>query len=304
MSELIRYESQDGCEHCLHMFAGDDPTAPVVLLFPAMGTPSPFYFDLAPAFAEQGLQFACTDLRGHGPMHAAASWSNDFGYHEMLSQDWPAALKAVRQRLPEAPVFLMGHSLGGQLNACFASLLTPKEVEPEGELPVIRGLILVASGNVHYKGYGNPYRVLWGAALLKWISRIVGHMPGKWLGFAGREARGVIRDWQYTAKTGRYRIRQGKKFTNLDGKLSQMQTPIMAITFDGDKYAPHRAMQNLLDKTHLADKRHWKTSARDLKVKKLSHFSWVKQAEVLTPKLAEWIGFTLNRESRVRRVQP
>lgn len=301
MSELIRYESEDGCEHCLHVFLTEDETSPVVLLFPAMGTQSPYYFALANSFNQSGIQFSCTDLRGHGPMHAQASWSNNFGYYELIHFDWPAALKALRNRLPNAPIFLMGHSLGAQISTCFLSLRDPKQIEPEGPAPKISGLIMVASGSVYHKGYAHPMRVLWGTQTLKWLANLFGHMPGKWLGFAGREARGIIRDWSYTAKSGRFRVKHNNKYQNLDGKLSQLQIPILAVTFDGDKLSPHRSMQNLLDKLHLADKRHWKTSARDLKLDKLNHFSWVKQGAILTPKLVEWMRDVLEKQSRKRK---
>lgn len=113
-------------------------------------------------------------------------------------------------------------------------------------------------------------------------------MPGNLLGFAGKEARGLIRDWAYNAKTGRYRIINDRSI-HLDGKLSQLHKPVFAVTFDGDKLSPHRAMQNLLDKMSAAQKQHWRTSARDLKLDKLGHFDWVKQGQAIVPKVGEWV---------------
>lgn len=160
MSELIRYESEDGCEHCLHFFTTNDDTQPVLLLFPPMGVPAPYYFDLAEHFNQQQLQFACTDLRGHGPMHSDPSWKNNFGYYELITRDWPAAIRALKAKRPNAPIFLMGHSLGGQLSSCYLS-----QQAPDDQLKV-DGLIMVASGSVYHKGYSHPLRVLLGTQFL------------------------------------------------------------------------------------------------------------------------------------------
>ena len=279
MSQLISYKSQDGIEHYLHLFACETPDAPVLLLFPAMGMKAPYYFKLAEHINQQGFHFACTDLRGNGPSHRSPSWLHNFSYHEMLEQDWPAAIEKIKHNLPNSPLFLMGHSLGGQLSCCYAAL------HPDN----ISGVILIASGTVHYKTYRQKWRTLFGTQFLWYTSAVIGYLPGTKLGFAGNEARGVMRDWAYNARTGRYRIKNKNQSNALEGTMSQFKKPILAITFDGDKLSPHGAMQALLDKFHNAHKTHIRTSALELGVKKLDHFNWVHSADKLSPKIGNWI---------------
>lgn len=280
MSQLIAYNSQDNLEHYLHFFACEDEQAPIVLMFPAMGIKSTYYFKMAEHFNELGLHLVCADLRGNGPSHKKPSWINNFSYYEMLELDWPAAVAKIKELHPNNPLFLMGHSLGGQLSTCYTAL------HPEA----VDGIILVASGSVFYRSFRKKWRTLIGTQFLWLISFFLGYLPGKQLGFGGTEARGVLRDWAYNARTGRYRFKQDTKRLPLDGKLSQLKKPILAISFDGDKFAPHGAMQYLLDKCHLAKKTHIKTSALELKADKLDHFNWVSMMDRLAPKISNWVS--------------
>jgi predicted alpha/beta hydrolase len=282
MPEPIHYSSADGCPHCLHFFTATNPSpdTPIVLLFPAMGIQASNYFKLAESFNLLDIHFACTDLRGNGPLHTKPSWFYNFGYQEMLQQDWPAAIHKLKELYPDNPIFLMGHSLGGQLSVCFAAL-NPHDVE---------GIIMVASGTVYYKAYHQKMRTYLGSQFLSIFSHLSGYLPGKLIGFGGREARQMMRDWAYNARTGRYRMKQKNGYKVLDGFLTQMKKPVLAISFDGDKLAPHSATVKFLDKLSRASKLHIRTSSLELKTANVDHFNWVKYSDKLTPKISTWIS--------------
>lgn len=281
MSQLIHYDSQDGTAHCLHVFAReavDSDSAPVVLFFPAMGVKASYYFKLAEHFNAAGLNFVCTDLRGNDPMQQPPSRTHDFSYHHMIHFDWPAAIAKCQSQFPNAPIYLMGHSLGGQLSACYSV-----------SNPSISGLIFIACGNIHYKLYRKKWRILMASQFLLMITRLIGYLPGDKIGFGGIESKGVIRDWAYTARTGLYRSIENGKKEIFNGKMGQVKTPIMAISFDGDKLAPHSSMQGLLDLFHSAPKHHIKTCAQELNITSLDHFNWTKNFDKFAPKIADWI---------------
>lgn len=54
---------------------------------------------------------------------------------------------------------------------------------------------------------------------------------------------GVMHDWAYDARIGRYRLKSNNQSSTLEGTMSQFKKPILGITFDGDKFSPHVAMQ-------------------------------------------------------------
>ena len=51
-----------------------------------------------------------------------------------------------------------------------------------------------------------PLFLLWVFGFFRLVSALVGHYPGRTLGFADREARGVIRDWTKSGLSGRYDV--------------------------------------------------------------------------------------------------
>jgi predicted alpha/beta hydrolase len=140
-----------------------------------MGVPARFYEPLAQELAERGLGAVTAELRGIGSSSVRVRRGVDFGYHELALKDLPAVTSAAREVYPEAPVFLLGHSLGGQVSALYASAYPER----------VHGLILVASGSPYFRNWRFPANlgVLVGSQLMRGISSVLGYYPGRhfWL---------------------------------------------------------------------------------------------------------------------------
>ena len=259
--------------------SGRGSAVPVVIIMPAMGVKATFYDPLALALCGAGVHAVTADLRGLGHSSVRVHRGIDFGYHEMLDVDWPATVAAVRHLLPESPMFLMGHSLGGQISALYAGLHPDR----------IAGLVLAASCTVYYRGWPFPKSlgILWGTRAAQWISLLLGYFPGKSLGFGGTAAKGVIRDWAANARTGRYDLANSER--DIDDMLGQAQIPVLAMSFSGDQFAPVPAVNNLLGKMHRASVTHRHYAPEDLDASSLNHFSWVQASEALAPRIVSWI---------------
>src|SRR5690606_11538677 len=133
------------------------------------------------------------EWRGHGSSSLRPSRMNDWGYAELLAQDLPASL----QWLPDTtPLWIGGHSLGGQLACCLAGLHPQR----------IAGLALVATGTPHWRSFPVPLSWLLPLIyrLLPWLARRQGVLHGRRLVFGGTEARGLIADWAGVGRSGRY----------------------------------------------------------------------------------------------------
>ncbi|WP_394837314.1 alpha/beta fold hydrolase [Pendulispora rubella] len=235
--------SKDGATSELQVFRAADEHAPVLLVIPAMGTAAGYYDKLGAAFAERGVHAALFELRGNGTSSVRASRGTDFGYGTLIEQDIPPAVERVRALLPRAPLFLLGHSLGGHL--AFLSLAREQLGHD------VRGVALVASGLPHHMawpGMASPgIRVL--ARFMKATSAAVGHYPGKRLGFAGREARTVVSEWAHAVATGEFSFP-----TTWTGSvppeqaLARVECPVLAVTLARDTFAPSRSTELLLAK--------------------------------------------------------
>lgn len=170
---------------------------------PALGVAAKHYVPLAQALAEQGVAVAIHEWRGIGSSDRRASRHADWGYRQLLEDDLPAGIAAVRASLPPMRLYLGGHSLGGQIASLYASL-HPQDVA---------GLLAVASGAPYWRQYPQG-RLLWCAyALAPWLARLVGHLPGRRIGFGGNEARQLIDDWARTGRTGATPLRAWRRIS-------------------------------------------------------------------------------------------
>ncbi|MHB1272514.1 MAG: alpha/beta fold hydrolase [Rhodanobacter sp.] len=146
---------------------------------PALGVPARHYLPLAEALAAHGFAVALHEWRGIGSSNRRAGRDCNWAYREVLLDDLPAALATVRQRWPQARCWIGGHSLGGQLGSLYASL-HPQEHA---------GLVLVASGAPYWRRFRHGRLIKAAYAIAPLLASVVGHMPGRRIGFGGTDRR-------------------------------------------------------------------------------------------------------------------
>jgi len=257
---------------------------PVIICFPAMGVGAKYYRTLAHCLAEKGLIVVTTDLRGIGSSSIRASKRSNFGYFEMIHYDCPTIIKTVKDKYPESKLFILGHSLGGQLSSLYLSY--QKEYE-------ISGLILVTVNSVYYKGYGFPdgLKVLVGTNLAYLISLCLGYFPGRIFGFGGIEAKNVIRDWSRQGRTGVYEILNGS--FNYESLLAELTLPVISISLEHDFFAPFGAAQHLVDKMENAKVKRIHMQPEEHGLKNKFHFSWAKKPDFIVSLIMEWMKYKI-----------
>ena len=273
--EQIDITALDGAASKITVFTADHaPEAPVLICMPAMGTAARFYEPLALPILREGWRFVTADLRGVGLSAVRVKRGVSFGYGDMVGSDWPAVVQKAQALFPGAPVYLLGHSLGGQLSALYLA----------ANPAAAAGLILVAAPSVHWRGWDAPLSagVLAGTQAARAVAELLGYFPGRKLGFGGTEARGVIRDWARQARTGRYEPRGTS--IGYERLLAELEAPVLAFSFEDDFLSPPRAVGNLLAKMRRARVTHV-TLAGD----GLDHFRWVRNPDALVGKIREWL---------------
>ncbi|MEU8300300.1 alpha/beta fold hydrolase [Micromonospora sp. NPDC048909] len=250
----------------------DQPDAPVVLVWPAMGVRARYYRPLAAALRAAGLAVVVADLRGTGASTPAPSRRSRYGYAE-LAGDVGAVLEALKPRLDGRTRLLLGHSLGGQAVLLHLALHGQDAVD---------GLALVAVGIPHWRSYPGRrgYGVLPYTQGIAATAALLGVWPG-W-GFGGRQARGVIRDWAHTARTGRFPRLDG---VDAEAAVRGLRIPVLAISVDDDQYTPHATMDHLCAKLTAAPVLREHYTVADAGAP-LDHFTWVRAAAPLAGRVA------------------
>ena len=246
----------------------------IIRLWYLFGVKAKFYEPLAFALKEKGYIVLTVDLRGTGKSTINPKRRN-FGYHEMLSFDWPVVIEKVNKHFPNNKIYLLGHSLGGQLNVLYASQYSQ----------LISGLILVASCSVHYKAWNFPLNlaVLAGTQTARFLVKILGYFPGKKIGFAGTEAKNLILDWAYNARTGKYKPLNSS--ANFENDFRNIKLPVLAVSFNADKLAPINAVKRLTEKMQNALVKHFHYEKNDL-----DHFNWVKNNKTTVSSIEDWLN--------------
>jgi predicted alpha/beta hydrolase len=255
-----------------------DPSGPVVVIWPAMGTPARYYRPLAANLRAHGLGVVVADLRGTGSSTPRASRRSHYGYAE-LAGDVGAVQQALKPRLDGRRSLLLGHSLGGQ-----AALVHLALAEQAGERSTVDALVLVAVGLPYFRAYapGTAAVVLPYTQAIAATAALFGVWPG-W-SFGGRQARGVMRDWGYTARHGRYPRMDG---ADVESALRSLTTRVLAVSVDNDRYTPPATTDHLVAKLAAAPvvRDHYTAAQAGAA---LDHFSWVRASAALAARIAEY----------------
>jgi predicted alpha/beta hydrolase len=250
----------------------------VLYWLPAMGIPARHYLPLAEALAAQGVAVVLHEWRGIGSSDHRAGRRCNWGYRELLHDDLPAGMAALRERWPQARCWLGGHSLGGQLSLLFASL-HPAE---------FAGLLLVASGSPYWRRFRRGGLVGMAYVLSPLLAGVVGRLPGRRIGFGGNEARGVIADWARSGRSGRYAAAGMSQ--DFEQRLAALQLPLLGLRLADDWLGPQASLDWLLGKLGPAEQTVQVITAQDMGGLAADHFGWMKTPAPVAARIVRWLA--------------
>ena len=241
-----------------------------LLFVPGLGIPARHYHRLAAGLAGQGIETWILELRGTGRHPLRASRDCDWGYRELLLEDIATAASQIGSELP---CWIGGHSLGAQMACLHASQ------HPERHA----GLSLVATGVPYWRDFaGRAWLLRAALTLVPLITRTMGYFPGHRLGFAGREAARLLRQWSRTGVSGRYVFDDIE--TDFESSLARLQSPVVGVRFSDDPFVPERSFARLIGKMgsratalHALDAAALGTRA--------DHFAWMKSPAPVAERL-------------------
>ncbi|WP_280247020.1 alpha/beta hydrolase family protein [Nocardia abscessus] len=251
-----------------------DAPRPVLVIVPGLGVPAGYYELFASTLAKRGFDVAIGEMRGNGDSRPKPSSSSTFGYHELVSVDFPAIFEVVREQFPDSTPYLLGHSMGGQLGVMYAARIRGR----------LGGLILIASGTPYYRGYrglSSP-GMLVGTAAMSLTANLAGFWPGDRvaMGF-GRQSKVLISDWARLARTGRF-VPVGADI-DYEERIARLRLPVLSITMTGDDLTPPSSAEHLLEKLPNAEVTRWRQP------EPLGHNGWIRQCGSTVDQIEKWL---------------
>lgn len=276
---MITVSHNDNAQNKAVVFKSSSHANFTIICLPAMGVRAVYYKKFADALKSQGFNVVLMDWRGTGSSTFRANHKTDFGYEQLIN-DVHDLIILVKAELPNSKIIIIGHSLGGQVGALFASKYSH----------YITALVLITTCNVYFKGWPGmaKIKVLLAGITFYPLSLLLGYFPGNNLGFGGREAMTVMKDWCANALTGNYKL--SASTFNYDKALSRLTVPVLALSVENDKLASKPSVVNFIKKLGSAPITHLHLSAQDLDVYPLNHFSWVKKPQGVTQIISTWLS--------------
>lgn len=261
------------------------PPRCILVFLPALGIQSKMYIRLGAGMAQRGCSTVLVEQRGHGTSTVRIKRGTRFGVSEFVDQDIPAILDAVEARMPELPVILGGHSLGGHLSTLFAG------IQPER----IRGVVHIACGFPYHRDFpgsrGRLIRML--CSVIPVAGIITGFFPGKQIGFAGRESIKLMQDWRGWAMTGRFDY---DRRSGVAQAVSRFTGPVLSVSLERDDFNSPEAVDRALSPfTRAAITR--VQLGEEEQGDHLGHFAWSREPAGVASCLADWIAQNVPRRS-------
>ena len=248
-----------------------------VVIAPGMAIRQAFYGDFAAWLARQGFRAWTFDYRGIAESAAGTMRDCDADVSRWVGQDFEAV---VRRAAGEGlPVFVVGHSLGGQVAPLLPSA---------GKLAGLVN-IAVGSGAVRHNQPRQRFgaRLLW-HVLVPLLCPLFGYFPGRRLGIIGDLPAGAVRQWRRWCLTSDYLL------TGEPGAreaYAQASYPAMAMTFTDDELLLAEGSR-MMHSAYRATKVDYREVRPDqFGLKRIGHFGFfrVEHEGVLWPVVRDWL---------------
>jgi predicted alpha/beta hydrolase len=243
-----------------------------------MGVRQAFYAPFAQWLAEQGLAVWTFDYRGSGDSLNGAPLR---GFRADLfdwARDYEAVIDAAKAALPDAPLYLLGHSLGAQLPGF---LQRPEQVD---------GMVSVAAGSGYWRENAPRLKrsiLYFWFVLVPLATRIWGYFPGRRLRKDGDLPRGVILQWRRWCLNPRYSV--GAEGETAARSYGRVRFPVLALSITDDELMTLRGTESLVSFYAAAPRAVQRIAPADVQVRRIGHFGFFREqfSQSLWPRMVD-----------------
>lgn len=233
--------SADGMVLFCQSWKADQQKA-VIALVHGFGEHSGRYNYLVDALVPQGISIYAVDLRGHGRSPGKRGHVNQWSEFD---QDVAGLLQWVKKSEPDAPIFLMGHSMGGLIALHYV------EQHPEGLKGIIASAPFLAAAKL--------------SPLLSIASKVLLRIKPDMNVSSGLDVSTISRDMQEVARYATDKLVHGLGTPKLDAEsraaierthanAGRIQLPILLYHGTGDRLVPIAGTRRLAGALTTADK--------------------------------------------------
>ena len=250
----------------------------VMVIAPAMAVRQDYYTDFAEHLAAHGFLVATFDYQFMG-FNKPASMRGVAVTFDDWREDVDATIDAAALRAPGVPLYVCGHSLGGQI----MGLLRNRHR--------LAGALTVASGTGYWRH--NPRMTLqllylWFVAMPLY-SRVFGYFPGERFNKVGNLPREIALTWSRWCRQPDYLL--GDESVRREAGYEDLRVPMLSFSFSDDTYIPKPAIEQLHGFYRNARVERHHIRPTDVGESRIGHFGFFKlgAANPLWKQAAEWL---------------
>ena len=253
-----------------------------VVIAAAMAVPQAFYAPFARYLARRGYTAWTFDYRGIGESLNGPRRKLKADLGDWLRKDYDALLQMIAAASPQDPLFVVGHSFGGQV----APLLPSRER--------IAGLANIAVGSGSTRHLAPRVRrsapLMW-HVLAPTLCPLFGYFPGARIGVVGDLPSGAMFQWRRWCLTPEYLL------SGEPGAREAYATadyPVLALTFSDDELLLEEGSRLLHGAYRRRAVDYRLVDPASLGLARIGHFGFFKpQSEAaLWPLVADWMERT------------
>ncbi len=240
-----------------------------VVIGGAMGVRHDYYAAFAQWLSGQGFRVTTFDYRGSGDSLPDTPDGGLRGFQANLfdwAADYEAVVDAAKAALPDAPLYLLGHSLGAQLPGFFRN---QHQVD---------GLVSIAAGSGYWRDNAPQLRrmvLYFWYVLVPLATRVWGYFPGRKLKKVGDLPAGVMLQWRKWCLNPHYSVGAEGEAARLS--YASVTFPVRALSITDDELMTWRGTQNLINLYANAPRTFERIAPADLQVKRIGHFGFFRE---------------------------
>lgn len=264
----IEFAAADGTRIAARLFAPSQRPEGRVLIAAAMGVKQDYYRDFAAWLARQGYLAMTFDYRGVGASRPPAMRDSLRGFDADLfdwADDVDAAIVSLLTTAPDAPLYVVGHSLGAQL----PGMLKHRDR--------IAGLVSIAAGSGYWRDNAPPLKrmvLYFWHVLVPLATWACGYFPGARLKKVGDLPRGVVLQWRRWCLNPRYHV--GHEGEALRRQFAAVLFPIVALSMTDDELMTERGTRVLIDCYENAPRELQRIAPSDANANRIGHFGFFR----------------------------
>lgn len=237
-AEPIEIVCQDGVVLGGHLWTagGGQSTGGTVIVNPATGVLARYYHYYARFLCVHGFDVLTYDYRGIGLSRPADLRRCGYRWRDWGEQDFDAVLRLAKARNPDAPLLVVGHSIGGFLPGFSA------------HASAIDRMLTVGAQYAYWRDYVRSHRL---GLVLRWhvlmpaLTALYGYFPGRRLGWLEDLPAGVAHEWSFRG------ARMERSYPDSDrqmilARFTAVSAPILAVAVSDDELAAVAGIQRAL----------------------------------------------------------